>query len=633
MLMPWYLSRLASMGPSEIVWRTRSAACLPVDWAQYKLGGAVGAPNGAPFAATTYPVRLHDHGCAMERIKIFDLEFPIGFDFDWHRDYLNNKDVERRFSGRLDIRNTEVVGDIKYVWEVNRHQHLSALAYAQNWGQHRDILGRAVRSWLSDNPYLCGVNWTSSLELALRVISWALLNPRLANEMNSDRDFRDRWLASIYLHLSRVASRLSLYSSANNHLIGELVGLYVGASCFPIWSECAAWRDFACRSLEREIQSQVSSDGVNMEQSMSYHLFTLELLLLAFTVGRNCGRPFSNAYAERLRAMLQFVDAVATPTGDLPSYGDSDEARGFVLAQGETALEVTTQLGGLLFDEPAWLRFRTRPTAAARALVPDLLGALHRPAKSSKQRRELFREGGLACIRSDDGRIRLLMDFGPLGYSSTAAHGHADALSICLAIGDEYFVIDAGTYAYHSHPEWRNYFRGTAAHNTARVDGRDQSQIAGRFLWSAKAKARLVRFQESLGHVVVEAEHDGYTRLHDPVKHHRTVDFDRTTGSFSLADSFRCANRHTIELFFHLHEDATVAHVAGGKAEILWHGSRIVLSSPDPLLAWDVTCGSEVPKLGWRSREFNRKHPVPTLCLRSEINGNTVVVTQVDIQT
>ena len=630
--MPWYLSRLASMGPAEIAWRMLSAACLPVDWTQYKIGGAVPAPCGAPFAATTYPVRLHDYGCAMERIQIFDLEFPIDFDFDWHQDYLNNKQVERRFSGRLDIRNTEVVGDIKYVWEVNRHQHLSALAYAQNGGQHIDTLGRAVRSWLRDNPYLCGVNWTSSLELALRVISWALLYPRLAHDVDSDSNFRDRWLASIYLHLSRVASRLSLYSSANNHLIGELVGLYVGASCFPIWGECADWRDFASRSLEREILLQVSDDGVNREQAMSYHLFTLELLLLAFIVGRNCGRPFSNAYAGRLRAMLQLLDAVATPAGDLPSYGDSDDARGFVLALDESALEVTTQLGGLLFDEPAWLRFRAKPTAAAQALVPDLLGALNSFAKSSKRPRELFREGGLACIRTDDGTIRLLMDFGPLGYASTAAHGHADALSICLAIGDEYFVIDAGTYAYHSHSEWRNYFRSTAAHNTARVDGCDQSQIAGRFLWSAKAKARLVQLQESTGHVVIEAEHDGYTRLDDPVKHRRTVDFDRTTGSFSLADSFHCVHRHTIELFFHLHEDATVTHVAGGKAEILWHGSRIVFSSPDTLLAWDVICGSEAPKLGWRSRAFNRKQPVPTLCLRSEINGNTVIVTQVDVQ-
>src|ERR1035438_6630872 len=32
----------------------------------------------------------------------------------------------------LDIRSTKEVGDIKYIWEINRHQHLSALAYSRN---------------------------------------------------------------------------------------------------------------------------------------------------------------------------------------------------------------------------------------------------------------------------------------------------------------------------------------------------------------------------------------------------------------------------------------------------------------------------------------------------------------------
>lgn len=620
------------MGPAEIIWRMRSAVCLPVDWTRSKIGGTIPVPCQARFVPTTYPVRLHGHGCAIERNRIFDLEFPVDFDFDWHYDYHNNKKVERRFSGWLDIRNTEAVGDIKYIWEVNRHQHLSSLAYAQNGSRHTNTLLRAVQSWLRDNPYLSGVNWTSSLELALRVISWALLYPALTNDVGSDGDFRDRWLASIYLHLSRIASRLSLFSSANNHLIGELVGLYVGASCFPFWGECAAWRNFAHQSLEREVLLQVSSDGVNREQAMSYHLFTLELLLLAFVVGRNCGRSFSDTYAGRLRAMLNFLNAVATPTGDLPWYGDSDDARGFVFAQDENALEVTTQLGGLLFDEPAWLRFRTKPTAAAQALVPSLLGALSTPAVSSEPQRELFKDGGFACVRSDNGKIRLLMDFGPLGYTGIAAHGHADALSIWLAIGDEYFLIDAGTYAYHSHPEWRNYFRGTAAHNTVRVDGLNQSQIAGRFLWTTKARARLMQFQESPGHVIIAAEHEGYTRLDDPVVHRRTVDFDQTTGSFSLADSFCCAHQHTIELFFHLHEDTAVTHLEGGKVELSWHGSRIVFSSSDTFLAWDVICGSETLKLGWRSRAFNQKRPISTLRMRSEIDGNTVIVTQVDVQ-
>jgi len=629
--MRWYLSRLASMGPAEIVWRARSAATLPLDWARCKSRAAVPAPRWTPLRARSYPVQLYNSGAPMEHIRVFDLEFPVGFEFDWHRDYCHGRQVGRRFAGALNIRDTAVVGDIKYVWEPSRHQHLSALAFATNAEQHAGYIVRSLDSWLQANQYLYGVHWTSSLELAERVLSWALLYPRIADHVARDPDFRGRWLGSIYLHLARIARKLSLYSSANNHLIGELAGLFVGSSCFDFWPDCSAWRNLSQRLLEREIRIQVGEDGVDREQAMSYHLFTLELFLLAFAIGRNTNCPFSAGYAHRLRGMARFLDTVATRSGDLPWYGDSDDARGFLLSEDENALEVTMQLAGLLFEEPRWLRFRGTPTAASRALVPDLLANLNREAQGSFPTRELFADAGLACVRTHDDRVRLVMDFGPLGFTSIAAHGHADALSLWLAIGDEYFLVDAGTYAYHSHPEWRTFFRSTAAHNTACVDGRNQSEMAGRFLWGEKATARLLRFEDRSEQVTIEAEHDGYTRLPDPVTHRRTVDFDRGTGSVSIEDGFTCAGRHEIELFFHMHEEASVVSLRDGEATIDWRGHRIRFCSQDDRARWDILCGSEDPKRGWRSRHFNQKKPIPTLRIHVEIDGSTAIRTHLRV--
>jgi hypothetical protein len=568
----------------------------------------------------------------MECIHVFDLEFPLVFNFDWHRDYSRGQRVERRFAGALNIRDTAVVGDLKYVWEPNRHQSLSALAFAANAEQHTGYVVGSLDSWLRANPYLSGVNWTSSLELAERILSWALLYPRIADYVAHDQDFRRRWLDSIYLHLARIADKLSLYSSANNHLIGELVGLYVGSSCFDFWPHCAAWRNLARRLLEREIRIQVGEDGVDREQAISYHLFKLELFLLAFAIGRNTGTPFSSGYAQRLRMMVGFLDAVTTPSGDLPWYGDSDDARGLLLSEAETALEVTTQLAGLLFDEPAWLRFRNAPTQAARALIPDLLTRLGQATHVRSAPPELFPDAGLACVRTHDGRVRLLMDFGRLGYTSTAAHGHADAMSVWLSIDDEYFLVDAGTYAYHSHPEWRTFFRSTAAHNTARIDGKDQSVMGGRFLWTRKANARLLRFEETGNSVLIEAEHDGYTRLTDPVLHRRSVSFNRNTGALSISDSFQCKDRHGVEIFFHLHEDTCINRIETGAADTTWRGRHVVFDSPDRGLVWEVVRGCDQPILGWRSRSFGQKQPIPTLRISGSLHGTTTIHTNIQIQ-
>jgi hypothetical protein len=564
-------------------------------------------------------------------IHVFDLEFPLGFEFDWHRDYRYERQVERRFAGALNIRDTAVVSDIKYVWEPSRHQHLSALAFAANAEEQTGYIVQSLDSWLRANPYLYGVHWTSSLELAERVVSWALLYPRIADYVAHDEEFRRRWLDSIYQHLTRISRKLSLYSSANNHLVGELIGLFVGASCFDFWPQCGEWRKLAQESLEREIRLQVGEDGVNREQAMSYHLFTMELFLLAFIIGRNTKSPFSAGYAQRLQAMAGFLDAVATSSGDLPWYGDSDDARGFVLSEGESGLEVAIQLAGLLFAESQWLRFSKNATAAARALIPDLLSNLDRVTQRSAKPRDLFPDAGLACVRSDDDSVRLLVDFGPLGFTSIAAHGHADALSLWLAIGDEYFLVDAGTYAYHSHAEWRTYFRSTAAHNTARVDGLNQSKMAGRFLWSSKANARLLRFENNAEQVTIQAEHDGYARLRDPVMHQRNVCFDRTNGNVSIEDSFRCASRHEVELFFHMHEEAAVLSVSDGEAQVDWHGRNIMLSSSERNTHWEIIRGSDNPKLGWRSRRFNQNQPTPTLRIRTEIDGPTTIHTDLRI--
>lgn len=628
----WYLSRLASMQPAEIGWRVRSATRLPLDWMRCKRQAGAPLPRWTPLDPSSYPVKRHNSAAPMESIQVFDLEFPLGFEFDWHRDYRYGRQVQCRFAGAMNIRDTAVVSDIKYVWEPSRHQHLSALAFAANREQRADYIVRSLNSWLCANPYLCGVHWTSSLELAERLVSWALLYPRIADHVSRDEEFRQNWLDSIYHHLERISRNLSLYSSANNHLVGELVGLFVGASCFDFWPECEGWRSRAQTLLEREIRLQVGDDGVNREQAMSYHLFVMELLLLAFIVGRNTKRPFGRGYADRLQGMAGFLDSIATSSGDLPWYGDSDDARGFVFSEGESALEVAMQLAGLLFAEPRWLSFRKTPTAAALALVPDLIANLNCvAAQNSAKPRELFPDTGLACLRSNDGSVRLLMDFGPLGFTSIAAHGHADALSLWLAIGDEYFLVDAGTYAYHSHPEWRSYFRSTAAHNTACLDGENQSEMAGRFLWRAKAQARLLRFERDSEQVTIAAEHDGYSRLQDPVTHGRAVQFDCVSGNLNIEDSFQCVGRHTVDLFFHMHQDTEVLSVSDGEVQVNWRGRRITFSSPACNARWEILRGCEDPKLGWRSRRFNHKEPIATLRIRAEINGSSTVRTHLRV--
>ena len=78
-------------------------------------------------------------------------------------------------------------------------------------------------------------------------------------------------------------------------------------------------------------------------------------------------------------------------------------------------------------------------------------------------RQAFLPEGGYYILGRDfetESEIRLIVDAGPLGYRAIAAHGHADALAFTLSVGGMEFLIDPGTYAYHTQGPWRQYFRG-----------------------------------------------------------------------------------------------------------------------------------------------------------------------------
>jgi hypothetical protein len=73
---------------------------------------------------------------------------------------------------------------------------------------------------------------------------------------------------------------------------------------------------------------------------------------------------------------------------------------------------------------------------------------------------------------------------------------------------------DAGAYLYNAGPPWDNALARSAVHNTLTLDGQDQMQRAGRFLWLHWAQARALSREQAPdgGWERLEAEHDGYRR-------------------------------------------------------------------------------------------------------------------------
>jgi hypothetical protein len=367
------------------------------------------------------------------------------------------------------------------------------------------------------------------------------------------------------------------------------------------------------RELEAQARLQYSPDGVNREQAFAYQVFSAEFLFVAGLAGQAWDQPFSAAYWESLRRGLRFLRSVRDVGGRMPMVGDADDGIVFRLGPNtEDRAQQLLALGDAVFGdgqggqgESAGVRWLLHAFPGARPHLPDAGPGLG----------WAFADGGYLLFGADFGRpreIKGMLDCGPLGYLGIAAHGHADALALTLSVAGEQCLVDPGTYSYWRERKWRDYFRGTSAHNTVRVDGQDQSVSGGRFLWLRKAACRIERMPGAPGDFDFCGSHDGYLRLADPVRHRRSVRFDAATSTLVVRDELAARLSHRMELFWHF---APGLEVQLGSEGLRVRGRafemRMQVSADE--LSQELVRACENPPLGWYSPGYESKQACDVL--------------------
>lgn len=657
----WYVNRLRSMSPGEIPWRFRSGLRGMNDRFRVATGRfpprrAVRIPGEeaeiAPFvlcdatpgiwanAAPATPERTwvdrlsrRADRIAAHRLTFFNLESThAGDPIDWNRDHETGRSAPTEFSASIDYRNAAAAGDAKVVWEPNRHQHLVVLGRAYRaTGQERyaDAAVEQLSSWLDQCAFGYGMNWRSPLELAIRAINWVwtydLVNPSGA----LDGDTRDRFFRALDLHVWDVSRKYSQGSSANNHLIGEAAGVFIATTYFPWLPDAAAHREQSRRILEEQIQAQTYGDGGTREQAFGYHLFVAQFFLHALAIARRAGHDFSAAYCSRLERMADFV-AGMTEAGPLPMVGDADD--GYVLDLDDAPAQPAAVLApaAVLLDRRDFRRPSDTQQAAFWAT-----GRVSTPRHDSEPPQlapRAFPETGYYLLqcgeRGSADAVSVLFDCAELGFGPLAAHGHADALAITIRAFGGDLLVDPGTYDYFSYPEWRDHLRGTRAHNTLTVDGIDQSVPLGPFMWGARAGTACLDWRPALPAMRVSGEHDGYTRLADPVRHRRTVELDAASRQLTIADDLAMEGSHRVMLCLHFAERCDV-DCEEGQRLVVRAGGGIARIEIDERLQVTVRRGEDGPGGGWVSRGYHRKSAAARMEAVGLFEGNCRIVTRV----
>jgi len=662
MSLKWKLQRLSAMSGWEVGYRVRQRVQASVE--QFGLHSSAPPPpaqerTGAPWVATI-PTGFNVDKYRRAADDVLDGRFPVfamsaaalGFPPQWNRDPKTGRQAPLQFGKTLNYRDEQRVGDIKYLWEPSRHAQLVTLAQAWHLtraDKYAEGCRTLLASWFEQCPYPSGVHWTSSLEHSIRLVNWSFAwhllggDASVVFEGGRGEAFKQRWLTSVYQHCQFIAGHFSRYSSANNHLLGELMGLFVASLTWPLWKRSRRWKNLAQRELEEEMLRQNGEDGVNREQANWYHHEVADMMVVSGLIARANGCDFSTAWWGRLQGMLQYIASIMDAGGHVPNFGDADDA---IIARLDPDVgEVYRSLlatGAVLFDS-AEFKFKANAGRDSRNVDDKTRWLLGDEAAAGFQAidmsrvslpvRKDFPNAGYYILgdRFETNReVRIVADAGPLGYLSIAAHGHADALSFTLSVGGKEILIDPGTYAYHTQRVWRDYFKGTSAHNTVRVDGVDQSVSGGNFLWVKHAQAQLIALERTPLLDRWVGSHDGYLRLKHPVTHRREIQFERQQSCLQVTDELLGSGSHQIEMFWHFAEQCAIV-ANGHDVRVSCGDVSISMTLPEELHC-NVHRGVERPQpTGWISRSFDVKVPTTTLIAAGRIEGSARLVTRFDI--
>ena len=543
----------------------------------------------------------------------FDLLGYQGLDYgpeiDWHLDAVHAKRAPYRPWFRIPYLDFDAVGDSKVIWELNRHQHLVTLAKAYRLTEresYRIELFQQWYHWREKNPFPMGINWASSLEVAFRSLSWLWVWHLLDGYTVVPRQFAADLSHALALNARHIHRFLSTYFSPNTHLLGEGVGLFfIGVLCAGL-PPAKHWRDCGWKIILKEAQRQVRSDGLHFEQSMYYHTYALDFFLHSRVLAELNRIPIPLTFDQTIEKMLETTAEFAV-AGRAPRFGDDDGGRVFDPSRNQHKFMLDPLVvGSVLYGRHD---FKTETLQETEELL-WLLGTqgVRQFKKLLPSKRETnsfaMEAGGIYVMRSSaPSSYQLVVDAGPQG-AGHSGHGHADALSVQLTANGKPLLIDPGTFTYADPSGERDWFRGTAAHNTIQVDDTSQAAPAGPFKWNGRANGTMESWITGKMFDLFVGTHSGYSQLPSPVQHRRFI-FHLNSRFWVIRDVLEGRGLHKLSASWHF---------APGSLHAIQDGAMFVgddAASLALLFTANSNCRKEISQ-DWYSPVYGKKEACPT---------------------
>lgn len=379
---------------------------------------------------------------------------------DWNKDYVLDYEWEKMHYSKYVLKDDGIKTDVKNVWEMSRFYHLVILAEAyviSGESRYAEKILEDLFSWDTQNPVNKTVNWTVSMEVAIRVINIIQSISLLKDSKILTNTIKHKINGIIQNHEKFIWNNLEKGMNTNNHYLSNIAGLlwisiyYNGINDNRFSKRSKKYYKFCITQLLEELSYQIYDDGMSYEDSLSYHALNTEMLLFTFIVMKQNGFVVPAKIEITISKMVDSLRKVMIDT-KIPIIGDIDNGR--LLIYNIISNEDKTNFDYIL-----------ELAKANNILLND--NNLISPV--------MLKESGFYRLFNDNCTV--ILKCGKIGVNGLGGHAHNDQLSFILNFNGEDILIDSGTGCYSGDYSLRRQLRSTCSHNTLSIDGYEQNDI------------------------------------------------------------------------------------------------------------------------------------------------------------
>lgn len=383
-----------------------------------------------------------------------------------------NIDLKTRFQWQNGVFYTQQIGktpegsDKKFPWEISRSHHLLWLGetylLTKDEKYAKEVVWQ-IKEWIRQNPIFYTVNWTCSMDVAIRAVNWMYAILFISESEYLSDDIAEIIYKSLYQHGYFIIHNLEKTPPySNNHYLSDIVGLLFIGQLFKNNKAGKQWYDFALHEFYTETDLQVFDSGVNYERSVQYHRLVTELVLYSYCMLVRRGEKIPAIIEEKTKSMIEYVRSYTMPNGASPMVADNDDGRFLPFVPRE-------------FKKHSYIYQRN--SLENRIVTNCIYGNVF--DNDICQESKCFRDANIAILRREDKYLFINCCNRHKREQQCAVrsrnHLHNDLLSFVYSIGNDAIIIDPGAYCYTMDKVKRKEFRSTSKHNTVLVDSEEQN--------------------------------------------------------------------------------------------------------------------------------------------------------------